>query len=60
MDRTKLGLITLEVKRLSPCRRKKSMRLRQYEDGKRRLAPLAATCSEYEVICRAVARKYRV
>ena len=60
MDREKLELIESEVRRLPPYRRKKSMRLRQYEDGKRRLAPLAATCSEYEVICRAVARKYGV
>lgn len=60
MDREKLELIELEIRRLPPCRRKESMRLRQYEDGKRRLAPLAATRSEYEDICRAVAQKYRV
>ena len=60
MDRTKLGLIRLEVKRLPPCRRNKSMRLRQYEGGKRRLAYLAATCAEYEFLCKTLAAKYRI
>mgnify|MGYP004570213001 FL=1 len=60
MGRTKWGVITLEVRRLPPCRRKKSMRLRQYEDGKRRLSHLAATCAEYEFLCKTLTAKYKI
>lgn len=41
-------------------RQKQTARWRQYEDAKQQLGKLAATCAEYEQICKAIAYWYGV
>ena len=55
-----MGLIEKAIAALPPPARREAERWRQYEDAKQQLGKLAATCSEYEQICKAIACWYGV
>lgn len=55
-----MGLIEKAIAALPPPAKSKTARWRQYEDSKQQLGKLAATCAEYEQICKAIAYWYGV
>lgn len=55
-----MDLIEKDIDTLPPPAKSKAARWRQYEDAKQQLARLAATCGEYEKLCKAIARRYRL
>ena len=55
-----VDLIKKAIAALPPPAKREAERWRQYEDAKQQLGKLAATCSEYEQICKAIACWYGV
>jgi len=55
-----VDVIQEAIAALPPPAKSNAARWRQYEDAKRQLGKLAATCAEYEQICKAIARRYGV
>ena len=55
-----MGLIEKAIAALPPPAKSKTARWRQYVDAKQQLGKLAATCAEYEQICKAIAYWYGV
>lgn len=60
MDGKIMDLIEKAIAALPPPAKNKAVRWRQYEDAKQKLAKLATAWDEYEQLCRAIARRYRL
>lgn len=55
-----MDVIQEAIVTLPPPAKSKAARWRQYEDAKQLLSWLAASCAEYEQLCKAIAQRYRV
>ncbi len=55
-----MDVIEKAIAALPPPAKNKAVRWRQYEDAKQKLAKLATAWDEYEQLCRAIARRYRL